>query len=320
MNRREIEEELKKHNSTLLSFPERGPWGSSSYRGNCSGWYHAFLIWKYQVQKMAELFAGSGTGYDVCKDMGIRYIGADLNPIPIREGILNIDAISDEVPMQFVDADMIFMHPPYSNVCQISWAGSAYPDPNGVLANRDLGKIPWERFMKTLNEIVMKYYAAMDTGARMGILMGDVRRNGKFYSMLAEIVKPGNLEQILIKTQHNTVSGRKNIAYANNSFTPLAHEYLMVLKKLSPYIIDFMHTKHYEMDIRDSKTTTWRDVVLATLRKLGGKATLYSIYEEIEGHNKCKNNVNWQAKVRQVLQEYKEFASDQRGCWSLRAA
>lgn len=56
---------------------ERGPWGLSSYRGNCSGW-------KYKVSKLAELFAGSGTGYDVCKDMNIQYIGADINPDPVR--------------------------------------------------------------------------------------------------------------------------------------------------------------------------------------------------------------------------------------------
>ena len=30
--------------------------------------------------------------------------------------------------------------------------------------------------MKTLNNVVMKYFASMEAGARMGILMGDVRR------------------------------------------------------------------------------------------------------------------------------------------------
>lgn len=88
MEREKIIQELQKHDSTILDFPDRGPWGSSSYRGNCSGWIHAFLVWKYQVTKMAELFAGSGTGYDVAKDMGIAYSGADLNPIPVRPGIL----------------------------------------------------------------------------------------------------------------------------------------------------------------------------------------------------------------------------------------
>ena len=62
---------------------------------------------------MAELFSGSGTGYDVAKDMDIQYVGADINPTPVRPGILCVDAISDEVPESFCDADLLFMHPPY---------------------------------------------------------------------------------------------------------------------------------------------------------------------------------------------------------------
>ena len=75
MTRKEIEKILEQNDSTILSFKDRGPWGDNKYRGNCSGYIQAFLIWKYQVQRMAELFAGSGTGYDVCKDMGIGYFG-----------------------------------------------------------------------------------------------------------------------------------------------------------------------------------------------------------------------------------------------------
>ena len=54
MNRKEIEAQLQKNDSTLLSFPNRGEGGNSRSRGNCSGWIQAFLIWKYQVEKMAE--------------------------------------------------------------------------------------------------------------------------------------------------------------------------------------------------------------------------------------------------------------------------
>ena len=36
---------------------------------------------------MAEVFAGSGTTYDVCKDMNVAYTGIDLNPNPPRNGI-----------------------------------------------------------------------------------------------------------------------------------------------------------------------------------------------------------------------------------------
>lgn len=83
MKKQDIIEELKKHDSTFMSFPDRGPWGNNKYRGNCSGWYHAFLIWKYHVEKMAELFSGGGTGYDVCQDIYAEIEGhkkCNLNP------------------------------------------------------------------------------------------------------------------------------------------------------------------------------------------------------------------------------------------------
>lgn len=211
MDKAQIINRLQQSDSTILSFPDRGPWGDSRYRGNCSGWIQAFLIWKYHVRKMAELFSGSGTGYDVAQDMEVQYIGADLNPSPVRPGILSVDAMEEEVPEGFMDADFIFMHPPYSNVCRIHWAGerAGYPDPSGDLKRKDLGNMPWDEFMAALNKIVMKYYSALMSGGRMGILMGDVRR-GKLHSMLMDIVKPGQLEQVIIKAQHNTTSTVSN--------------------------------------------------------------------------------------------------------------
>lgn len=316
MRKEDIIEELKKHDSTFMSFPERGPWGNNKYRGNCSGWFHAFLIWKYHVQKLAELFSGSGTGYDVCQDMGISYVGADLNPNPVRPGILNVNAITDEVPEQFLDADMIFMHPPYGAEIKIPYAGSIYEDVTGELSKSDLGQMPWELFMKTLNEIVMKYYVAMSPGSRMGILMGDVRRGG-FHSMFTDIVKPGELQQVIIKGQHNCSSDGR--VYKNKNFVPIEHEYLMILKKLAPYLIDFHFLSKHEVDVRDSTCSTWRDVVSAVLHHLNKEASLSEIYEQIEGHKKCEKNPHWKEKVRQVLQAYSVFESPTRGVWEIAA-
>ena len=121
MKREEIENILKQNDSSVLSFKDRGPWGDNKYRGNCSGYVQAYLIWKYQVQRMAELFAGSGTGYDVCQDMKIGYFGADLNPNPVRPNICCLDAFVDEVPEAFSFADFVFMHPPYGTELRIIW-------------------------------------------------------------------------------------------------------------------------------------------------------------------------------------------------------
>ena len=316
MEKNEIIKRLMENDSTVLSFPDRGPWGDSKYRGNCSGWYQAFLIWKYKVKKFAELFAGSGTGYDVAKDMEINYIGADLNPLAVRPGIICVNAVTDPVPVEFANADFVFMHPPYGAEIKIPYAGSMYPDPTGILSKSDLGQMPWDKFMVSLNQIVMRYFSAMEGGARMGILMGDVRRKG-LHSMLTDIVKPGELEQVIIKMQHNTCSGGRS--YSSKNFVPIVREYILVLKKTFPYILDFQVPLKKKLDVRDSNSATWRDVVFAVLKKLGKNASLASIYSEIEGHAKAEKNPHWRDKVRQVLQMYPDFVSESRGIWSLAA-
>lgn len=316
MNKNEIITTLERSDSSLLSFPNRGPWGDNKYRGNCSGWVQAFLIWKYKVKKFAELFAGSGTGYDVCKDMGVDYIGADLNPNPVRDGILTVNALVDEIPKEFYGSDMLFMHPPYGKEINIPYAGNMYADPSGELSKYDLGQMKWEEFIKALNSVILNYYAALKNGAYMSVLMGDVRRNG-FHSMFTDIIKPGQLEQVIIKAQHNCVSnGRK---YSARNFVPIDHEYIMVIKKIMPYLIQFQLPKKFETDVRDSKKVTWASVVQAALTATGGTASLTQLYSEIENHNKAKSNVHWKEKVRQTLQLYDIFESDSRGCWRLAA-
>lgn len=318
MEKKEIINMLTTNDSTILSFPDRGPWGDSRYRGNCSGWIQAFLIWKYQARKMAELFAGSGTGSDVCRDMQIPYIGADLNPSPVRNNILAVNAVSDEVPDSFRDADLLFMHPPYGAEIGIPYAGSMWKDPGRQLSPSDLGQMPWDKFMRTLNAVVMKYYAAMENGARMAVLMGDVRRKGQFHSMLADIVKPGNLEQIIVKAQHNCVSNGRN--YSSRGFVPINHEFLMVVKKPGGYSICFQLPQKYRTDIRDSESATWTDVVYAVVQTQE-TCTLADIYTKIEGNKKAKKNPHWKEKVRQVLGQHPSlFHQQTRGVWAAKAA
>lgn len=319
LTREEIVKKLMKNDSTVISFPDRGPWGESSYRGNCSGWIHAFLIWKYKIKKMAELFSGSGTGYDVAMDMNIDYVGADLNPTPLRPNILTVDAIEDDVPDEFRDADFIYQHPAYSSLIGIHWAGTAYEDLGGNLSKKDLGNMPWNEFIKKLNGITMKYYSAMAPGARMGILMGDIRRKGVFRSMLCDIVKPGELEQVIIKKQHNCVSDGR--VYADKNFVPIVHEYIMVLKKIAPYLINFSLPQKYELDIRSSQTATWKDIIYAVLKKFGRSVSLNEIYQEVESYKKAKENLHWKEKVRQVLQQMQQSGlviNVSRGIWSLK--
>lgn len=129
----------------------------------------------------------------------------------------------------------------------------------------------------------------------MGILMGDCRRNGKYYSMLLDCAKPGKVESIVIKEQCNEQS--KGKAYANQNFIPISQEYFLILKKALPYMLDFSYTKHTKLDIRNSSDSTWKDVVASVFECSQKKElALEEIYRAVDGHKKTKTNAHWKEK------------------------
>lgn len=305
MKKDEIIKELEKNNTNVLSFPNRGPWGDNRWRGNCSGWIHALLMYKYLEPggKFAELFAGSGTGSDVARDMGVPYIGADLNPQPVRPDILVCNAITDEVPYLFSTADLLFMHPPYPEI-KIPYAGSMYPDPTGELRASDIGQMSWEKGMKILNEIIMKYYASMKAGAKLAVLVGEVRRNGQYYSMMNDLVKPGRMEQMYVKLQHHCTSDGRRYS---KKITLTAYEMMYVIEKVSEFFFSYILPKRHQIDARDSKNITWRSLVAAVIRNAQKPLHEKDIYETLRFHKKAQSNNHLEAKIRQTLQECPEF-------------
>ena len=220
----------------------------------------------------------------------------------------------------------IFYHPAYWNMngkiiysdTQYSW--KEVKDKYGYdPRNTDLSQAPtWEKFIKMLNYTVLKQFSALEKGGRLGILMGDIKSKGNVHSMLLEIAKPGIVESIVIKQQHNCWSNRA-VSYSG-TFIPTDHEYFLILRKESPYILDFQIAKDISLDIRDSIDVTWKDVVIAALEYLGSNASLDQIYGQLEGHRKSRVNSNWKAKIRQTLQYLRDCgiaASSERGVWAL---
>ncbi len=96
--------------------------------------------------------------------------------------------------------EFVFWHPPYWDIVLYSdvmykaadvQAKYGY-DPRML----DLSRIPdWSKFVEAMNYAMMKQFAALEKGGRMAVLMGDIKKKGKLYSMLSEIVKPGTLEK-----------------------------------------------------------------------------------------------------------------------------
>ena len=320
MTKKDIIEELQKNDTTLLSFPNRGPWGNSKYRGNCSGWIPAYFIWKYGAKSVAEIFAGSGTTSDVCRDMEVKYTGIDLNPNPLRENIISMNILDDNIllPDGFYNADMLFLHPPYPSINDVRYSDVMWKDTSGV-GIYDIQNMNWENGMQAVNKAVLKGYAAMPPGAYEVILVGEIRSKGQYRSMFQNLAIPGILHQTFIKMQHNTVSGNRTYS-GKNDYALTAHEMIAVIKKPSGYEIAYVMPKEYKTDIRDSNQGTWKDVVMAILHKDKRERHLTEIYQELKGHKKADANPHWQAKVRQTLQELRKAGlavSTDRGMWSV---
>ena len=151
----------------------------------------------------------------------------------------------------------------------------------------------------------------------MTVLVGDIKKKGKLYSMILELAKPGTIENIVIKAQHNCWSDRQQYS---GSFIPIVHEYLLIVQKDNLLIFPVQLTRNVNADMRDLRSSTWRDVVAAVLDQLGGTASLPELYKAIEGHRKARENPHWKEKVRQTLQRGTCFSSTERGVWHYASA
>jgi hypothetical protein len=128
---------------------------------------------------------------------------------------------------------------------------------------------------------MLKQFSALEKGGRMFVLMSDWKQKGKLYSMLCDIAKPGTLEQIIIKMEHNCVSDSRS--YSNMNFVPISHEYVMVVRKDAAMIIPVAMTRKTEMDVRDCVSGTWRDLVAAILEEAHKPLALKEIYQRVDG-------------------------------------
>ncbi|HDF4163993.1 TPA: DNA modification methylase [Clostridioides difficile] len=286
--------------NSIVNYKDRGHFGKSNYRGNTSGKIILDLHKVYKFDEVSDYMSGSFTTKDVAKYLNISSNCYDLNS--------GFDLIDNDIKER---NEFIFWHPPYWDI--IKYSGNVYG--NEILKN-DLSHIKdYYEFIKKLNFCLTKQFNTLEKGGRIAILMADVKKNKKLYSMLLDINKIGTTEQIIIKQQNNCMSDNK--IYSNNNFIRISHEYILVLRKDNPLIIPFSIVKSDYFDIRNSLKITWKDLVANVLESLDKKAYLNEIYAKIEGHKKCNSNKNWKEKIRQTLQENKIFYRIDRGLWGL---
>lgn len=300
---------------SIVSYPDRGnQYGKNTYRGNCSGLLIKDIIDQYRLQGLSDFMVGSGTTEDVVREAGIRGDFADLNR--------GFDMMSMDIPKR---AENVFWHPPYHDM--IVYSGKQY-DVNTVqqktglpaetILADDLSRCAnWEEFVEKMNYCMLKQFAALEKGGRMFTLVGDMKRKGKLYSMILDLVKPGTIENIIIKSQHNCWSDRQS--YSGN-FVPIVHEYLLVTRKDAGLIIPVSWNHSQEFDMRSFEPQSWRDLVYATIQENGGQLSLQDLYESLKSSAKALKNAHWQEKIRQTVQNIKSFVRTERGTYALAPA
>ena len=294
---------------SIVSYKERGIGGNNLYRGNCSPRLIEDLIDFYKVKNISDYMCGSGTTKDVADRKNIKANVYDLNQ---GFDLLNMDVQERN--------EFIFWHPPYHNMIRYAdnmYAASEIEKKYGICANEvDLSQCrSWEDFIKKLNACMIKQFASLETGGHMAVLMGDLKKQGKLYSMLLEIAKPGIIENIVIKVQHNCMSNKKQ--YANENFIRIQHEYVLLLKKAEDLIYPVQFAVNRIADIRNLESVTWKDVIADIIEKAGGKIELHNIYQQVSGYKKAEKNNHVKEKVRQTLYAYRKIFFFENGLWYL---
>ncbi|MCK9469450.1 MAG: site-specific DNA-methyltransferase [Porticoccaceae bacterium] len=214
---------------SVISFPDRGPWGKSEWRGNTSGHVIRGLIATYGIADLVvDPMEGSGTTGDVCHQWDIPYLGFDLKDRPPLNPSRNILNPSHQADMQrrvraadSRGAQMVFLHPPYWNMITYS------NDPH------DLSGGTYQQFITRMGAVLKFASSITRPGGIVALQIGDLRRGNQTWFMgddtsAPALVTPARLikEFRFIKVQHNTVSGG-DVGYVS----ALVHEYLTIFRK-----------------------------------------------------------------------------------------
>ena len=205
---------------SVVSYPDRGPWGDHRYRGNCTGHLVKDLILRFNCQSVFDPAEGGKTVKDVIEGINrflkreIYYEGRDL-----KDGW---DVLNSKLPEE--QFDLVWYHPPY-------WGIIKYSDDE-----RDFNNCPTLKdFEEKFNKSVERLSQAVKPGGILAVLIGDKRRDGKYYVLMRTLLtnkKIGTLKAIIIKIQHNcTSSYTKSYKSSNPFFIPIKHEYCLIFEK-----------------------------------------------------------------------------------------
>ena len=208
-------------NSSVVSYPERGHFGNSQYRGNTTGKIIIDLIDNFLPCDgfFVDPAVGGGTTIDVVNHLCIanRFAGFDLH-----SGFNLIrDDLTSAVGQQ---ADLIFFHPPYGGM--IHYSGNMWGEPH----KDDLSRMSDYDFEQALKLALVNISDATKAGGHYAVLIGNQRKKGRYlnWSSMTEQLAPDPLVEEIIKCQHNCVSDNRQYA---KPLIRINHEKLLIFKK-----------------------------------------------------------------------------------------
>lgn len=178
---------------SVVSYPDRGHWGKSSYRGNCTGRIIKDFLESYMKRKdglVVDPSIGGGTSVDVAREMGLRFVGTDLHQ--------GFNLLTDDLASYIGEmAHVCWWHPPYAGM--LKYSGEEWGEPN----KWDMSRMNFQDFTEALELAVMNIHDAVERGGVYGILMGNMRAKGTYYNLssLVERIAPGRLIDEVIKVQ-----------------------------------------------------------------------------------------------------------------------
>ena len=199
--------------TTLVSVPERGPFGKASYRGNYAGEILVKLIRFLQRNGIPKPYiydpmVGGGTTRDVAAALQLPHIVDDIHH--------GFDVVNDD----FHDTgfDLTVLHYPYWRM--IDYAADLPKE----LQSKDMSRMDWREFIEAVSHV---NYKAAAHSRFVAVLVGDIATKGGIKSIQREMSWPGQPVRHIIKVQHNCWSYGKS--YRGN-FIPIVTEHLLLFR------------------------------------------------------------------------------------------
>ncbi|KOS00324.1 hypothetical protein [Paenibacillus polymyxa] len=123
--------------TTLISIPERGPYGDNKYRGNYAGDVLIKLIGFLQANGIAAPYVydpmeGGMTSRDVCSSLNLPYVGSDIHQ--------GFDVVGDD--LHDTGFDLCILHYPYWNM--IDYAHDLPEE----LQKKDMSRMEWKELSR----------------------------------------------------------------------------------------------------------------------------------------------------------------------------